>query len=372
MNNHEYYLERTLELAKLGWGKTNPNPLVGAVIVKDGQIIAEGYHRQIGEDHAEVDAFNRAREDVRGGTLYVNLEPCSHFGRTPPCTKKIIESGICRVVVAMEDPNPKVSGAGIRLLREAGIEVVVGIIDEKARKLNEIFIKYITRKNPFVLLKTAMTLDGKIASVSGDSRWISGESSRQQVHLLRNRFAAIMVGSNTVISDNPALTTRLRTGDGRDPIRIIIDSKGLIPLESNVINSESAAQVILATTSAIEPKKESQLIAKGVQILKLDSPDGHVDLVELLNQLYRQEIDSILLEGGGGLNAAFLKLGLVDKVMVFIAPKIIGGENAKTPVAGSGIQLMKNALQLNNINVSRLDDDLVVEGYLKGEPCLLE
>ena len=372
MDIHEVYMTRVLELARCGWGKTNPNPLVGAVIVKNGEIIAEGYHKVIGGAHAEVDAFNNAKSDVTGGTLYVNLEPCSHYGRTPPCALRIIEAGIGSVVVAMEDPNPKVSGRGIKMLRDAGIEVVIGVLEKKAAALNEIFIKYISAKKPFVIMKAAMTLDGKIASASGDSKWISAEGSRQQVHMVRDRVAAIMVGINTVLADNPALTTRLPSGKGNDAVRIVVDSKGIIPADSLVINEESAAAVIVATTSLIEKEKENQLIQKGVRILKLDGPDKHVDLNWLMRELYKLEIDSVLLEGGGELNAAALNSKIVDKIMLFIAPKIIGGRNAKTPVEGEGIQLMKDALKLEDISVSRFDEDIVVEGYLKGEACLQE
>lgn len=372
MNKHEEYMKRALELAKGGWGRTNPNPLVGAVIVNNGEIIAEGYHKALGGAHAEVDAFNNAKQGVKGGRLYVNLEPCSHYGRTPPCAQTIIEAGISKVVVAMEDPNPKVSGRGIKMLRDAGIEVIVGVLEREASLLNEIFIQYITHKRPFVIMKTAMTLDGKIACTSGDSKWISGESSRQQVHVVRDRVAAIMVGINTVLVDNPALTTRISSGKGKDPIRIVVDSKGLIPVNSQVINVESSAGIILATTSLIESEKEKQLLKKGVRIIKLDGQGGHVDLIKLMEELYKLEIDSVLLEGGGDLSAAALNSGIVDKAMFFIAPKIIGGKEAKTPVEGSGILLMKNAIKLEDISISRFDDDILIEGYVKGEPCLQE
>lgn len=369
MNSHEAYMNRALQLAKEGWGRTNPNPLVGAVIVKDNEIIGEGFHKLLGGPHAEVEAFNNCKQDANGSTIYVNLEPCSHYGRTPPCAKKIIESGIKKVVIAMEDPNPLVSGQGIKMLEDAGIEVITGVLEQEARVLNEIFIKYISKKTPFVIMKTAMTMDGKIASVSGDSKWISGEDSRQHVHMLRDRVSAIMVGINTVLVDNPALTTRLNSGKGKDPIRIIVDSKGVIPIDSKVINVQSSAGVILATTSLIKSDKEKQLKNCGVKVLKLDSSDceGYVDLTKLMQELYKLEIDSVLLEGGGNLNAAALKCGIVDKVMSFIAPKIIGGTNAKTPVEGEGINLMSDAVRLTNINIQRFDEDILIEGYVKGE-----
>jgi len=364
MESHEYYMKRVLELSKSGWGRTNPNPLVGAVIVKDGEIIGEGFHKALGCSHAEVDAFNNAKHSVKGATLYVNLEPCSHFGRTPPCAKAIIEAGISRVIVAMVDPNPKVSGRGIQMLKDAGINVEVGIMEAEAKKLNEIFVNYISRKKPFVILKSAMTLDGKITSVSGDSKWISGEESRKYVHKLRDRVSGIMVGINTVIKDNPSLTTRLEKGKGKDATRIVVDSKGEIPLDSTVINIASEARLILATTTRIEAAKEKSLIEKGVQIIKADGKDGRVDLNILMDELYKMEIDSILLEGGGTLNAAALETGIVDKVMFFVAPKIIGGERAVTPVEGEGIQQMKDAVRLKDISVSRFDEDILIEAYI--------
>lgn len=369
---HESYMLKALELAKLGWGRTNPNPLVGALIVKNGEIIAEGYHEKLGSAHAEVVAFEDAKEDVGGGTLYVNLEPCSHHGRTSPCARTIIEKKISQVVIAMTDPNPKVAGSGIKMLKEAGIQVVCGVLEKEAKKLNEIFVKYISKKSPFMIMKTAMTLDGKIASVCGDSKWISGEASRHYVHTLRNRVSGVMVGINTILSDDPSLTTRLGYVKTKDPVRIVIDSKGLIPIDSRVINVESSAGVILATTSAIGHEKERLLMDKGVEILKLDGLGGHVDLVKLMDELYKLEIDSVLLEGGGGLNAASLKSGIVDKVMTFIAPKIIGGKDAKTPVEGVGIEHMQHAIKLRDLSISRYDDDFLIEGYVKGDLCLQE
>ncbi len=364
LNKNEYYMERAIELAKNGWGRTNPNPLVGAVIVKDDRIIAEGFHEAIGCDHAEVSAFKNAVEDVAGSTLYVNLEPCSHYGRTPPCAKAIIEKKIKKVVIAMIDPNPKVSGKGVQMLKDAGIEVEIGVLEDEARKLNEIFINYVTKKKPFVILKTAMTLDGKIASPTGDSKWITSEESRAYVHVMRDRVSAIMVGINTVIKDNPMLTTRLDQKVGSDPIRIIVDSKGLIPMDSKVLSKDSKAGVILATTSRIHEDKEKQLIDNGVTVIKAEGENGLVDLRKLMQELYKLEIDSVLLEGGGTLNASALELGIVDKAMFFIAPKIIGGKDAITPVEGKGIQSMSEALKLKNVSLSKFGEDILVEGYL--------
>jgi diaminohydroxyphosphoribosylaminopyrimidine deaminase/5-amino-6-(5-phosphoribosylamino)uracil reductase len=370
--NHEVYMKRALQLAELGWGYTNPNPLVGAVIVKDNQIIAEGYHAKLGGDHAEIAAFRNTSKDVRGATLYVNLEPCSHHGQTPPCAEAIIRKGIREVVISMADPNPKVAGRGISMLKQAGIKVTIGVLESKAKKLNEIFIKYITTDSPYVIMKTAMTLDGKIASVTGDSKWISGEASRQSVHWLRQRVSAIMVGSGTICKDNPALTTRLPSGLGKDPIRIVIDSRGDIPLDCQAISGESKAKVILATTTRIDPDKEETFSKKGVRVIKADGPDGHVNLQSLMHTLHALEVDSILLEGGGGLNAAAIGAGIVDKVMVFIAPKIIGGREAVTPVEGPGLPLMQEAIPIKNVHVSQSGQDILIEGYLKGDLCLQE
>lgn len=364
LGENEFFMGRAIKLAKFGWGKTNPNPLVGAVVVKDGRIIAEGYHRELGCPHAEVEAFNNAKEDVSGGTLYVNLEPCSHYGRTPPCAQKIIDVGIKKVVAAMEDPNPKVSGKGFKMLRDAGVEVEVGVLEEEAIRLNEIFINYIVRKKPFVILKTAMTLDGKIATASGDSKWVTGEKARNHVHVIRDRVAAIMVGINTVLKDNPSLTTRLSDKEGSDPIRIVVDSKGSIPLDCNVINSGSKAGVILATTSRIEKEKEEILVEKGVRIIKADGGDGRVDLKHLMEEIYKLEIDSILLEGGGTLNSSAISCGIVDKVMCFISPKIVGGEKAPTSVEGIGALRMCEAIGVKNISVIKFGEDILVEGYI--------
>lgn len=372
MDNNENYMKKALALARAGWGYTNPNPLVGAVIVKNGEIIAEGYHEKLGGSHAEIAAFSNAKCDVSGGTLYVNLEPCSHYGRTPPCAEAIIQKGIKEVVIAMTDPNPKVAGKGIQMLRNAGIRVITGVLEEEAKKLNEIFIQYITQKKPFVIMKSAMTLDGKIATVTGDSRWVSCEASREYVHMIRARVAAVMAGSRTVIKDNPSLTTRLSNGVGKDAVCIVVDSKGIIPVNSKVFNCYSKAGVILAATSAIDREKEKQLMGRGVHVLKLDGRGGFVDLNGLMQELYKLEIDSILLEGGGGLNAAALDAGIIDKVMMFIAPKIIGGKDTVTPVEGIGISYMRYAVLLKEIQVSRFGEDILVEGYVKGDLCLPE
>ena len=361
------YMKRALELAKKGECYTSPNPLVGAVIVKDGKIIGEGYHEKYGSYHAEVNAFLNAKEDVKGATMYVTLEPCSHYGKTPPCANKIVEKGIKKVVIAHKDPNDKVAGRGINILKENGIEVVTGVLEEESRKLNEIFLKYITTKLPFSILKTAMTLDGKIASRTGDAKWITNEESRNYVHKLRQKLSAIMVGIGTIIADDPYLTTRLEGVPSRDPIRIVVDTKARIPLEANVLNLNSNARTIVAVTELAPAEKLQKIKDKGGEVIITPLKNNKVDLNYLMKALGEKGIDSILIEGGSELNFSAIEAGIVDKVNAFIAPKIIGGNMAKTPIGGQGIELMKNALILNNIDIQRFGDDLMIEGYIRKE-----
>ncbi|MGE4284780.1 MAG: bifunctional diaminohydroxyphosphoribosylaminopyrimidine deaminase/5-amino-6-(5-phosphoribosylamino)uracil reductase RibD [Clostridia bacterium] len=363
---NQEFMKRALELARKGWGKTNPNPLVGAVIVKDGDIVGEGAHEKLGSYHAEVNALHAAGDKAKDAEVYVTLEPCSHYGRTPPCAKTLIDAGVSKVIVAMKDPNPKVSGTGISMLKEAGIEVAIGVMEKEAKELNEIFIKYITQKLPFVIMKYAMTLDGKIAAYTGDSKWITGSNARSYVHEIRDRAAAIMVGVNTVKADNPYLTARIEGKKTSDPVRIIIDSKGTIPLDSNVLNMESEAHTIIATTELMPHAKEEQLIHKGAKVIRTTARGSRVGLRELMSQLYHLEIDSILLEGGGTLNASALEAGIVDKALVFIAPKIIGGSEAPGPIGGKGVEKMENAWEIYNANIRQFDQDILVEGYFRG------
>lgn len=354
-------MELAIELAKKGEGKVNPNPMVGALIVKDGTIIGEGYHEKYGEGHAEVNAFKSLKEDPSGATMYVTLEPCSHYGKTPPCVDKIIQSKIKRVVIGMIDPNPLVSGNGVDKLKRAGIEVKVGVLEDKCKKLNEIFIKYILTKNPFVVLKTAMSLDGKIATRTGESKWITSEKSRLEVHNLRNKLSAIMVGVNTVIKDNPELTCRIENGN--DPIRIIVDSTLKIPMDSKVLQNKDN-KTIIATTKRANINSMQELLKKNIQVIIIEEKNGQVDLSELIKKLGELGIDSILLEGGSTLNYSALEENIVDKVMVYIAPKIIGGESSKTPVGGRGIDKLNDAFKLKNIAINILNEDILVEGYI--------
>lgn len=361
------YMKRALELAKKGIGYTNPNPLVGAVIVKDGRIIGEGYHEIYGGNHAEVNAFKNAVEAVEGATMYVTLEPCSHYGKTPPCADKIVQKGIKKVVVALEDPNPEVAGRGIKLLRNNGIEVVTGVLEEESRRLNEIFLKYITTGLPFCILKTAMTLDGKIAAYTGDSKWITNEEARNYVHNIRHRVSAIMVGIGTILQDDPFLNTRLQSGNGSDPIRVVVDTRARIPLKANVLNMKSNAGTIIVTTELAQKEKIKELEYMGAEIITTPLKDNRVDLGYLMKVLGERKIDSVLLEGGSELNYSAMEAGIIDKVNAFIAPKFIGGREAKTPIGGIGISMMKDAVMLKAIEIHRVGEDIMVEGYIGRE-----
>jgi len=359
------FMRRAIEISKKGRGYVNPNPLVGAVIVKDGIIIGEGYHEKYGGPHAEVNAFNNATEDVSGATLYVTLEPCSHYGKTPPCVNLIIEKKIAKVIVGMVDPNPIVSGRGIEKLINNGIEAITGILEDDIKRLNEIFIKYITTKKPFCIIKTAMTLDGKIASYSGDSKWITGESSRNYVHNLRHNVSGILVGIGTVITDNPYLTTRLNGEIGKDSIRIIIDTTARIPLSSNVLSEDLESKIIIATTKKANIEKINSLKNKGAEVIVTPILNDQVDLRYLFEKLGELGIDSVLIEGGSEINFSALEAGIVDKVIAFIAPKIIGGRDSKTSVGGKGIKYMKDAILLEGLEMVNFGKDIMVTGYIQ-------
>ena len=360
------YMDIALQLAKKGVGKVNPNPLVGAVIVKDGEIIGQGYHEKYGEGHAEVNAFKNAEgKDVEGATMYVTLEPCSHYGKTPPCADKIIEKKIKRVVIGMVDPNPLVAGNGVRKLQAAGSDVTVGVLEDECKKLNEVFIKYITKKTPFVVLKTAMSLDGKIATASGESKWITGEEARKDVHKLRNRLSAIMVGINTVLIDNPELTCRIP--DGINPVRIIVDSNLRVPYDCKILKTAKEFKTIIATTEKAVKDKINEIEALGAIVIETKSKNGKVDLNDLMIKLGEQKIDSILLEGGATLNYSALESEIVDKVLVYIAPKFIGGAKSKTPVGGNGIDKLKDAFKVKALNMTTIGQDILLEGYVEGD-----
>lgn len=351
-----------LELAAKGRGSVSPNPMVGAVIVKDGKIIGTGYHEKCGEGHAEVNAFKNATEEVQGATIYVTLEPCSHYGKTPPCADKIIEKGIAKVVIGTLDPNPLVAGRGVQKLLDVGIEVKSGILEDECKKINEVFMKYIVKKEPFVIMKAAMSLDGKIATKTGESKWITGETARKNVHELRSEVSGIMVGVNTVLKDDPELTSRIE--NGKNPIRIIVDSKLRTPISSKILESANQVKTIIATTISEDNEKVATFKEKGVHIIKTKTKDNRVDLNDLMKKLAIEKIDSVLLEGGSELNFSALNEGIVDKVQFYIAPKIIGGNGSKSPVGGNGIELLKDAFMLKDLTYKNAGDDLLIEGYI--------
>jgi len=337
--------------------------LVGAVIVKEGKVIGEGYHEIFGGPHAEVNAFRSAKESVEGATMYVTLEPCSHFGKTPPCAQAIVDNKIARVVIGMLDPNPLVSGRGVKLLQNNGIEVESDFLNTELTQMNRVFLKYIQSKLPYVIMKTAMTLDGKIASRTGDSRWVSNEHSRAGVHQLRNELMGIMVGVDTVIADDPILTTRLAGEEkGRNPIRIVVDSKARIPLDSKILNTSDVAKTLVAVTSGADKETISRIKALGNEVIVVAENNGRVDLNQLMLSLGEKGIDGILLEGGATLNYAALESKIVDEVHAYVAPKIIGGQAAKTPVGGEGIEKMKDAVNLQNIRLENIADDILIIG----------
>jgi diaminohydroxyphosphoribosylaminopyrimidine deaminase/5-amino-6-(5-phosphoribosylamino)uracil reductase len=354
-------MERALELAKKGLGKVNPNPLVGAVIVKDNEIIGEGYHERYGEAHAERNAVKNATKSVEGSTIYVTLEPCAHYGKTPPCVDLIIEKNFKKVVIGMLDPNELVAGKSVEKLKKHGIEVVVGVKEEECKKMNEIFMKYITSKIPFVILKSGISLDGKIATYSGESKWITSKESREDSQNLRNRLHSIMVGVNTVIADNPELTCRIN--NEKNLIRIIVDTKLRVPLDSKVITNEDKCTIIATSLNANEKKKQT-LRELGIKVIEVSEKNNRVDLKELMKRLGQEGIDSVLIEGGGTLNFSALEEGIVDKVRFYIAPKILGGENSKSSIAGRGFSRLNDAVKLKNINYRTIGEDLVVEGYV--------
>ncbi|MBQ7481604.1 MAG: bifunctional diaminohydroxyphosphoribosylaminopyrimidine deaminase/5-amino-6-(5-phosphoribosylamino)uracil reductase RibD [Lachnospiraceae bacterium] len=367
----EKYMKRAIELAYRGEGFTNPNPMVGAVIVRDGRIIGEGYHRRYGDLHAERDALSGLTEDAQGATLYVTLEPCCHHGKQPPCTGAIIDNGIGKVVIGSRDPNPLVAGKGVKILREAGIEVVEDFLMDECDAINPVFFKYITTKQPYVVLKYAMTMDGKIATKAGASKWITGEESRSEVQKMRHRYMAIMAGIGTVLADDPMLNVRL---EGlKSPIRIIADSGLRIPLGSNIVKTAGEYRTIVAYCEADTdiahregsgPKEDAcidkteELKKAGVELVKTPSENGHVDVAYLMNYLGGQGIDSVLVEGGGTLNYSLIRAGLVDRVDMFIAPKIFGGLDARTPVEGTGIAGVDEAVGYVLKEVTRYGEDI--------------
>lgn len=366
----EQFMKRAIELAKQGAGWTAPNPLVGAVVVKNGRMIGEGYHRKYGELHAERNALAACTEDPAGATLYVTLEPCCHYGKTPPCTEIIIEKKIAKVVIGSRDPNPKVAGKGARILREHGIEVVEDYMREACDALNPVFFHYITTKTPYVVLKFAMTLDGKIATRTGASKWITGEAARNHVHQLRGRYAGILAGIGTVLADDPMLNCRI---DGaHQPLRIILDSHLRIPMGSRLVRSAKEYPLLIVCNESTRDREEGtnriqKLEEAGAKVWTLPEKNGHPDLNVLMQRLGEEKIDSVLIEGGGTVNEAALKAHIVHHVYAYIAPKIFGGEDAKTPVEGSGIRLPQECAKLRLAKITVLLNDMLLEYDVEGE-----
>ncbi len=361
----QIWMRRALDLAARARGRTSPNPMVGAVLVKDGQLIGEGFHAYAGSDHAEVAALRDAGPAARGATLYVSLEPCCHYGRTPPCVEQILQAGIRRVVAACEDPNPAVSGKGIAALRAAGLSVDVGVLAEEAERLNEAFFTHVRTGRPFVTLKVAASLDGKIATRTGESRWITGESARRRVHQLRNEMDAVLVGIGTVLRDDPLLTTRLGIADQRDPIRVVVDNLARLPLRAKAVNRASTAPTILAVSQMAPRTKLEALEREGVQVIVVESSPRRVSLERLIEALGKRGILSVMIEGGAEINASALREGVVDKVLVFLAPILIGGKSTPTAVGGDGIESLTQAVRLRDVRIERFDGDILVEGYIQ-------
>lgn len=360
--NDEYYMRRALELAKRGEGWCSPNPMVGAVIVKDGEIIGEGWHERCGEAHAERNALARCGAEARGATMYVTLEPCCHHGRQPPCTDAILAAGIARVVVGSGDPNPLVAGRGVEILRSHGVAVTEHVLEAECAAINEVFFHYIRTATPYVALKYAMTLDGKIAAYTGESKWITGEAAREHVHRLRHRYRGIMCGVGTVLADDPMLTCRIP--GGRDPVRIVCDSALRTPPESQIVRTARSSPVIIATLCADERRAAPYLDA-GCEVVVLPERHGHVDLTALMAELGRREIDSLLIEGGATLNWSALKAGIVRRVYAYVAPLLLGGASAKTPVAGRGFPSPGEGLRLEGARTERLGEDILIECEVK-------
>ncbi|MGN0144589.1 MAG: bifunctional diaminohydroxyphosphoribosylaminopyrimidine deaminase/5-amino-6-(5-phosphoribosylamino)uracil reductase RibD [Clostridium sp.] len=361
----EFYMKKALELAKKGAGMVNPNPMVGAVIVKNNRIIGEGFHEEYGKNHAERNAVKNATEEVEGSTIYVTLEPCAHYGKTPPCVDLLIEKKFKRVVIGMSDPNPLVAGKSIDKLRKNNIDVTAGVLEKECRNLNEVFIKYITTKIPFVVMKAGISIDGKIATYTGKSQWITSEQSRMDSHELRNRLYGIMVGINTVISDDPSLTYR-GSKKGRDPVRIIVDSNLRIPLESRVVKNNEG-KTIVASIKGADIKKKTELEKLGVKVIETESLNNRVDLKDLMKKLGQEKIDSILLEGGGTLNFSALEQKIVDKVRFYIAPKIIGGEKSRSSIGGKGFPTLEECVHLTDVSYKQIGNEMMVEGYVTKE-----
>lgn len=362
---HERWMRRAIELAELGRGRTSPNPMVGALLVKDGVVVGEGFHERVGGPHAEVNALRAAGPQAAGATLYVTLEPCAHHGRTPPCVEAILEADVAGVVVGVLDVNKAVAGRGIRGLAEAGVPLLEGVLEEECKRLNEAYITWTMERRPFVVLKAAASLDGKIATFRGESRWLSTEASRRRVHELRNEVDAVMVGAETVVRDDPELTVRLVEGHLRHPLRVVVDSTLRIPLTSRVLAGRPEAQTLVGTTAKAPLERQEAIGRLGCEVLVLPERNGRVDLAAMMETLARREVVSLLLEGGGELNAAMLEAGLVDKVLVVLTPTLIGGREAPTILDGLGAGSLSEAWGLVDLHVEEVEGDLHIEAAVE-------
>jgi diaminohydroxyphosphoribosylaminopyrimidine deaminase/5-amino-6-(5-phosphoribosylamino)uracil reductase len=355
------YMRRALELAERAAGLTSPNPMVGAVVVCDGVIVGEGFHAAAGGPHAEIEALAVAGPRARGAALYLTLEPCVHHGRTPPCVPVLVEAGLQRVVVATPDPNPLVNGRGIEALRRSGIAVEVGAFGDEARALNRTFFTWVRERRPHVTLKAAMTLDGKIADAHGNARWISGEAARAETHRLRSRSDAIVVGIGTALADDPALTVRVGAPWPREPYRVVVDSAARLPVDARLMHAGTPSRAVIAVGPAAPGAHTGALRNAGATVVECPEHDGRLDVAFLLEWLAKRDVTAVLLEGGGELNAAFVDAGLVDRVVLFVAPALLGGRSALTPVEGAG-RALKEAIRLTGVACRRLGDDVVIEG----------
>jgi len=358
----EYYMNLAIKLALKAKGKTYPNPMVGALVVKDDKILGRGFHAKAGLPHAEIIALDEAGKNSKGATLFVTLEPCMHFGRTAPCVDRIIGSRVKEVVVGMIDPNPLNNGKGVAILKQHGIKVRVGVLEDKLTRLNEVFIKYITKKMPFVMVKTAESLDGRIATRTGDSKWITSDKSRGFAHRLRQDFDAIMVGVNTVLRDNPKLDAWFSK---KQPVKIVVDSQLSTPQDSNIFSRGASVIIVTLPTKSGQETENRRILVDKAKILEVKEKGGQINLKDMLKKLFQLGIKSVLVEGGGTLNGSLFDEGLVDKIMFFISPKIIGGKDAIGSVMGHGIARVERSIRIKDLKLRRFGEDILIEGYVK-------
>lgn len=360
--DHIYFMSLAMKLALKAKGMTSPNPLVGALVVKNGRIIGRGFHKKAGFAHAEVVALDEAGEKAKGATLYVTLEPCAHFGRTPPCVERIIQSRIQQVIVGTKDVNPLNNGKGIEILKKRGIKVEVGFLEEKLKRMNEVFFKYITKRMPFVTVKVAQSLDGRIATHTGDSKWITSDTSRMYAHRMRKEYDGIIVGVNTVLRDNPKLDAWFSR---KQPVKIVIDSQLSTPAEANIFSGKGQVVIITLPTPVGQETENRKILNQKAKIIEVKEKAGQINLRDALKKLAQQEIANILVEGGGTLIGSLFDDKLVDKVLFFVSPKIIGGKDAISSVMGQGISRIESAIRLREVRIKRSGDDFLVEGYIQ-------